>query len=134
VGDPACKQALQDERLRLTGEFGKRIELAAGQRAKQVLGRSSRFRAPAPGLSAELERPTRRQRATGGCASHPPMRETFRRRRSSCGTPLSSGGIMANKASPITDGLHSLTPNLTIKDASKAIDWYVKALGAEELC
>jgi uncharacterized glyoxalase superfamily protein PhnB len=40
---------------------------------------------------------------------------------------------MAEKVNAIPDGLHSVTPNLTIKGASKAIDWYTKALGAEEL-
>ena len=40
---------------------------------------------------------------------------------------------MAEKVNAIPDGLHSVTPNLTIKDASKAIDWYQKTLGAEEL-
>jgi PhnB protein len=40
---------------------------------------------------------------------------------------------MAETVNAIPDGLHSVTPNLIIKGASKAIDWYKKALGAEEL-
>jgi uncharacterized glyoxalase superfamily protein PhnB len=40
---------------------------------------------------------------------------------------------MAERVSPIPEGLHSVTPNLVIKDASKAIDWYKQALGAQEL-
>lgn len=40
---------------------------------------------------------------------------------------------MAEKVNPIPDGLHSVTPNLVIKDASTAIDWYKRALGAQEL-
>ena len=40
---------------------------------------------------------------------------------------------MAEKVNPIPDGFHSITPNLIIKDASKAIDWYKQALGANEL-
>ncbi|HLV66575.1 MAG TPA: VOC family protein [Polyangiaceae bacterium] len=34
---------------------------------------------------------------------------------------------------PIPDGYHSLTPFLVMKDATKAIEFYKKALGAEEL-
>ena len=37
----------------------------------------------------------------------------------------------AKKAVP--DGYHTITPTLTLDDASRAIDWYKKALGAEEL-
>jgi uncharacterized glyoxalase superfamily protein PhnB len=40
---------------------------------------------------------------------------------------------MTEKAKPIPDGYHSVTPSLVIKEASKAIDWYTKALGAQEL-
>jgi PhnB protein len=40
---------------------------------------------------------------------------------------------MAERVSPIPEGLHSVTPNLVIKGASKAIDWYKQALGAQEL-
>lgn len=35
--------------------------------------------------------------------------------------------------SPVPDGFHSLTPHLVCKDAARAIDFYVRALGAEEI-
>ncbi len=34
---------------------------------------------------------------------------------------------------PIPDGYHTVTPYLIIKDAAKAIDFYKKAFGAEEI-
>jgi uncharacterized glyoxalase superfamily protein PhnB len=34
---------------------------------------------------------------------------------------------------PIPDGFHSLTPHITVKGAAKAIDFYKKAFGAEEI-
>jgi uncharacterized glyoxalase superfamily protein PhnB len=34
---------------------------------------------------------------------------------------------------PIPDGLHTVTPNLTFKDCARAIDFYRRALGAEEV-
>ena len=37
----------------------------------------------------------------------------------------------AKKAVP--DGYHTITPQLTLDDAARAIDWYKKALGAEEI-
>jgi uncharacterized glyoxalase superfamily protein PhnB len=40
---------------------------------------------------------------------------------------------MAEKVNPIPDGYHSVTANLVIKGAGKAIDWYTQALGAHEL-
>ena len=40
---------------------------------------------------------------------------------------------MAEIVSAIPDGYHSVTANLVIKGASKAIDWYKEALGAQEL-
>jgi PhnB protein len=40
---------------------------------------------------------------------------------------------MANPVKPIPDGYHSITPSLTCKDAAKAIEFYKKALGAQEL-
>ena len=39
---------------------------------------------------------------------------------------------MAQAKSPIPEGFHSVTPHLIFDDAAKAIDWYKKALGAEE--
>jgi PhnB protein len=40
---------------------------------------------------------------------------------------------MAQKAQAIPKGHHSVTPNLVVAGAAKAIDFYKKALGAEEL-
>ncbi len=34
---------------------------------------------------------------------------------------------------PIPTGMHTLTPNLTLRDCAKAIDFYKKALGAQEI-
>jgi uncharacterized glyoxalase superfamily protein PhnB len=34
---------------------------------------------------------------------------------------------------PIPDGYHTVTPHLVLRDAAKAIDFYKKAFGAEEL-
>jgi uncharacterized glyoxalase superfamily protein PhnB len=40
---------------------------------------------------------------------------------------------MATKAKKaVPEGLHTVTPSLVIDGAAEAIDWYVKALGAEE--
>ena len=39
---------------------------------------------------------------------------------------------MAKARSPIPEGFHTVTPHLIFDDAAKAIDWYKKALGAEE--
>ena len=39
---------------------------------------------------------------------------------------------MAKAKRPIPPGFHTLTPQLTLDNASQAIDWYKKALGAEE--
>ncbi|HEV8112901.1 MAG TPA: VOC family protein [Planctomycetota bacterium] len=36
-------------------------------------------------------------------------------------------------AKPIPDGFHSLTPHIVVKGAAKAIDFYKKAFGAEEI-
>src|SRR3954467_11748203 len=35
-------------------------------------------------------------------------------------------------AKPIPDGYHTITPNLTVSDGLKAIEFYKKALGAQE--
>lgn len=40
---------------------------------------------------------------------------------------------MAKAAKPVPDGYHTITPQLTLDDAAQAIDWYKKALGAEEI-
>jgi PhnB protein len=39
---------------------------------------------------------------------------------------------MARAKSPIPEGLHSVTPHLILDHAAPAIEWYKKALGAEE--
>jgi PhnB protein len=39
---------------------------------------------------------------------------------------------MAKAKSPIPEGYHTVTPQLTLDNAAQAIDWYKKALGAEE--
>lgn len=39
---------------------------------------------------------------------------------------------MAQAKSPIPEGFHSVTPHLIFDDAAQAIDWYKKALGAQE--
>ena len=39
---------------------------------------------------------------------------------------------MATKVKPIPKGFHSITPMLTVGDVNKAIDFYQRALGAEE--
>lgn len=40
---------------------------------------------------------------------------------------------MPKKAKAIPDGYHTITPNLTVRQAAKAIDFYKKAFAAEEL-
>jgi PhnB protein len=40
---------------------------------------------------------------------------------------------MAKATSPIPPGHRTVTPQLILDDAAKAIDWYKKALGAEEV-
>jgi PhnB protein len=40
---------------------------------------------------------------------------------------------MAKAAKPIPEGYHSITPQLTLDNAAQTIDWYKKALGAEEI-
>ena len=40
---------------------------------------------------------------------------------------------MAKAKSPVPAGLHSVTPQLTLDNAAKSIEWYKKALGAEEI-
>ena len=40
---------------------------------------------------------------------------------------------MAKAKKPIPEGHHTVTPHLFMDDAAKAIDWYKKALGAEEV-
>lgn len=40
---------------------------------------------------------------------------------------------MAKAKSPVPTGFHTVTPQLVFDAADKAIDWYKKALGAEEI-
>lgn len=40
---------------------------------------------------------------------------------------------MAQKVKPIPDGYHSITPYLYVKGGAKALEFYAKALGAQEL-
>lgn len=40
---------------------------------------------------------------------------------------------MSTKAQPIPSGYHSLTPYLVLSDTAKAIDFYKRAFGAQEL-
>ena len=40
---------------------------------------------------------------------------------------------MAKAAKAVPEGYHTITPQLTLDNAAQTIDWYVKALGAEEL-
>ncbi len=40
---------------------------------------------------------------------------------------------MAPAAKAVPTGYHTITPQLTLDNAAQAIDWYKKALGAEEL-
>jgi PhnB protein len=40
---------------------------------------------------------------------------------------------MAKATNPVPQGYHSITPAITCRDAAKAIDFYKKAFGAQEL-
>src|SRR3954464_443079 len=40
---------------------------------------------------------------------------------------------MARAAKPVPEGYHSITPQLTLDNAAQTMDWYKKALGAEEV-
>jgi len=40
---------------------------------------------------------------------------------------------MAKAAKPVPDGYHTITPQLTLDHAAQTIEWYKKALGAEEI-
>jgi PhnB protein len=40
---------------------------------------------------------------------------------------------MAKAATPIPEGFHTVTPSLVVRNAAQAIDFYKKALGAQEL-
>ena len=40
---------------------------------------------------------------------------------------------MAKAREAVPKGFHTVTPQLTLDNAAQAIDWYKKALGAEEI-
>ena len=40
---------------------------------------------------------------------------------------------MAKPAKPTPEGFHTITPHMVVKDAGKAIEFYRKAFGAEEV-
>jgi len=40
---------------------------------------------------------------------------------------------MAQAKQPVPEGYHTITPVLTLDNAAQAIDWYKKALGAQEI-
>jgi PhnB protein len=40
---------------------------------------------------------------------------------------------MAKAKNPVPAGLHTVTPQLTMQNAARAIEWYKKALGADEV-
>jgi PhnB protein len=40
---------------------------------------------------------------------------------------------MAKAAKAVPDGYHTITPQLTLDDAAQTIEWYKKALGADEV-
>jgi len=40
---------------------------------------------------------------------------------------------MTASVRPVPEGFHTVTPSLVVRDAAKAIDFYKKALGAQEL-
>lgn len=41
---------------------------------------------------------------------------------------------MAGKVKPVPEGFTSVTPHFTVKGAAKAIEFYKKAFGAQEVC
>jgi PhnB protein len=43
------------------------------------------------------------------------------------------GDVMAKAARPIPEGFHSLTPQLSLDHAADTIEWYKRALGAQEV-
>ena len=40
---------------------------------------------------------------------------------------------MANRVNPIPKGYHSVTPYLTLNDAARALEFYKRAFGAQEV-
>jgi PhnB protein len=50
-----------------------------------------------------------------------------------CDDAIAGGVDMAGKVKPIPEGYHTITPYLSIKGASDAIEFYKKAFGAKEV-
>src|SRR5262249_40035896 len=48
-------------------------------------------------------------------------------------TSKTKGKIVSNRVKPIPSGFHTLTPHLVVKGASRAIEFYKKAFGAQEI-
>jgi PhnB protein len=48
-------------------------------------------------------------------------------------TPTKEKNSMTASKNPIPKGYHTVTPSLTVRNAAEAIEFYKKALGAEEL-
>ena len=40
---------------------------------------------------------------------------------------------MAKAANPVPEGFHTITPQLTLENAAETIEWYKRALGAQEV-
>jgi PhnB protein len=49
------------------------------------------------------------------------------------GSLIMKEGEMAKAKQAVPEGFHTVTPVLTLDNAAQAIDWYKKALGAEEM-
>ena len=47
-------------------------------------------------------------------------------------SPVIKEVAMSKAKSPVPEGFHTVTPHLIFDDTARAIDWYKKALGAEE--
>src|SRR5207253_420593 len=47
--------------------------------------------------------------------------------------PLNEEVVMTKAKKPIPEGYHTVTPQLTLENTEQAIEWYKKALGAEEV-
>src|SRR5438094_3119997 len=55
----------------------------------------------------------------------------FRTKKSFCSSKYSNERQIMTK--PIPDGFHTLTPHIIVQDAAKAIEFYKKAFGAQEI-
>src|SRR4029453_13705976 len=90
---------------------------------------------------------TRTRRSTSSCPkvgasrwcrrSPAPRRGSPARRTIGTATPNSGPGPIARRhhvspVSAIPEGTHTITPHIVVRDAARAAEWYVAALGAEE--